>query len=41
MKKTTQRLHPQELKRRLKLTVEEKTAEWKRTREGKRQLKNN
>lgn len=34
------RLHPQELTRRLNLTTEEKLAEWKNTREGKRQLKN-
>lgn len=33
------RLHPQELKRRLKLTVAEKVAEWGKTREGKRQNK--
>ena len=33
------RLHPTELKRRLKLTISEKFNEWKLTREGKRQLK--
>lgn len=33
------RLHPQELKRRVKLTVEQKIAEWNKTREGKRQHK--
>lgn len=40
MQTTTKRLHPQELKRRLSLTIEEKMAEWKKTREGNRQLKN-
>lgn len=30
------RLHPQELKRRLKLTIAEKQAEFTKTREGKR-----
>ena len=33
------RMSAQELKRRLKLTVGEKTAEWNKTREGKRQNK--
>jgi len=37
--KSKRRLHPQELKRRLKLTIAEKFAEWSKTREGKRQLK--
>lgn len=32
------RLHPQELKRRLKLPFMEKVSQWKETREGKRQL---
>lgn len=32
-------MSPQELKRRLKLTVGEKFAEWSKTREGKRQNK--
>lgn len=39
MQKSSRRLHPQELKRRLKLTISEKFAEWRKTREGKRQLK--
>jgi hypothetical protein len=34
------RIHPQELKRRLKLTIKEKMEEWSKTKEGKRQLKN-
>ena len=41
MQTKTKRLHPQELKRRLKLTPDEKKAEWSKTREGKRQNKNN
>ncbi len=39
MQTKTNRLHPQELKRRLKLTTSEKRAEWIKTREGKRQSK--
>jgi hypothetical protein len=39
MQTKTNRLHPQELKRRIKLTVEEKRAEWIKTKEGKRQNK--
>lgn len=38
-KMKNRRLHPQELKRRLKLKPAEKFAEWSKTREGKRQLK--
>jgi len=38
MKNKNRRLHPQELKRRSQLTADEKLAEWKKTREGKRQL---
>ena len=39
MNDINKRMHPQELKRRLKLTVKEKAAEWNKTREGKRQNK--
>lgn len=39
MKTTNKRLHPQELKRRLKLTIREKQVAWRKTREGKRQHK--
>lgn len=35
----SKKLHPQELKRRLKLTSDEKIKEWNKTREGKRQNK--
>jgi hypothetical protein len=33
------KMHPQERARRNKLTLFEKMAEWKKTREGKRQMK--
>ena len=39
MKNTNKRMSPQELKRRLVLTTDEKTKEWNKTREGKRQNK--
>ena len=39
MQTTSQRLHPQELKRRLLLTLKEKRTEWLKTKEGKRQTK--
>ena len=39
MQTSQTRLHPMELKRRLKLNGAEKRAEWVKTREGKRQTK--
>lgn len=40
MRSRNKRLHPQELKRRLKLSYKERLQEWLKTREGVRQAKN-